>query len=235
MLAPPTFPKWLPSDVGLEARRILRIAKTADADLVIRLATDKRMEMVWRVLTKCEPHECPQPSAMANLLSERADTPLPDNPDALTLFFWCAYSLAWAGVVAGTVARQNLPIALYQLEASRLRLSAANLRKLKLRYGVQIHAGGQFADFHTRGIEEAAKFCDEHVDVFIKLKASQAPTVVKRDHGNNEARGYVRMLAVEARDLFGKTALYRTLAKVASVALKKKITDNQVRKWCDSL
>ena len=58
--------------------------------------------------------------------------------------------------------------------------------------------------------------------------------VVERIHGNQEARAYVRMLAVEARRLFGKTHR-RTLATVSSVALMKKITDVHVRKWCASL
>jgi hypothetical protein len=43
------------------------------------------------------------------------------------------------------------------------------------------------------------------------------------------------MLAIEARKLFAKPALYRTLATVASVALMKEIAATQVRKWCDSL
>jgi hypothetical protein len=233
MLAPPTFPEWLPPTVALEAQRILN-ADTADAALVLRLATEKQMDAVWRVLKKCEPLERPQPSALADLMNERADVPLPPDPDALTLFFWCAYTLAWLGVAVGHISSNDLPIALYRLEASRLRLSAANLRKLKLQYGVQVEEGW-YTDDHIRHIEDAAKLCDENADVFGKLKAAEAQMVVERVHGNREERAYVRMLAVEARKLFGKPALYRTLATVASVALMKRVTDVQVRKWCASL
>jgi hypothetical protein len=91
-------------------------------------------------------------------------------------------------------------------------------------------------EIHAKEIEGAAKFCDEHVEALTKLRTEQAPLLVARVHGRREERGYVRMLAVEAQKLFGKTALgHRSLARVASVALAKKVTDVQVRKWCDSL
>jgi hypothetical protein len=49
MLAPSTFPKWLPRAVALEAQRILS-ADTADAAIALRLATDERMKPVWQRL-----------------------------------------------------------------------------------------------------------------------------------------------------------------------------------------
>ena len=144
MLAPPTFPEWLPPEVEIEANRILNAG--ADDDLVLRLATDKRMKMVWRTLKKCEPLGHPPASALADAMSDRVDVPSPPAPDALPLFFWLAYTLAWLRPSVGNISVRNLPMALYQLEAARLRLSAANLRKLSLQYGEQVECGSQFAN-----------------------------------------------------------------------------------------
>ena len=80
-----------------------------------------------------------------------------------------------------------------------------------------------FADRYTAQIEHVAIFCDTVTGLFTRLKAVQTPLVVKRNYGSRQARGYVRMLAIEARKLFAKPALYRTLATVASVALMKEI------------
>src|SRR5262249_5359925 len=124
-------------------------------------------------------------------------------------------------------------------QAKQLRASAAVLRGLHLvpgkankvlRFG---DLSKEHADIHANRIEGAANFCDEIVDAIAYLKAVN-PLIVKRDHGNLQARGYVRMLATEAHKLFGKRALYRTLARVASVAMEKEVDHEQVKKWCVS-
>jgi hypothetical protein len=235
MLAPPTFPKWLPTEVAIEADRIIS-AGTADDDLVIRLATDKRMEWVWRVLKKCDQvSDRPQLSdawTLMNAVMGEVDVRLPeDNPDALSLFFWCAYTIASLKPKAGTFSRFDLPIAEYKREAANLRLSAATLRRLDFQYSAW---GQSLAHRYIKQIEKAANYCDTYAALLTNLKVAQAPLVIERNYGNQEARGYVRMLAVETRKLFGMTAR-RTLARVASVALMKEVTNIQVRKWCDSL
>jgi hypothetical protein len=229
MLAPPTFPKWLPAEVAIEADRILN-AGTADDDLVIRLATDERMRFVWRALSKPCARARPQLSETWAIMT-KVDVEPPQDSDPLSLFFWCAYTLASLKLVASRVPRADLPIAEYKMLAAELRFCATMLRRLNFQHSDD----WDFGDRHIKEIEGSADFCDRITDAFGKVKAVQAPLVVRRSHGNLRARGYVRMLAIEARKLFGKPALYRTLATVASVALMKRITDVQVRKWCDSL
>jgi hypothetical protein len=235
MLAPPTFPKWLPPAVALEAQRILS-TENADTALVLRLATDERMKPVWHQLKKFALVSA-KPSEWSELVSDRSGVQLPPpHSDALTQFFWCVYMLAIIEPAVGHFSGFDLPIASYHLVAARLRLAAATLRQLKLQYGQNVDLGNQFTDIHASQIEEAATFCDEHVEAFSKINTAEAPLRVNRIHGNREARGYVRMLAAEARKLFGKAALgNRTLARVASVALAKKVSETQVRKWCHSL
>src|SRR5262249_42199691 len=92
----------------------------------------------------------------------------------------------------------------------------------------------QFADIYANNIEEAAKFFEEIEAALVKLKAAEAPLVISKNYGNRDTRGYVRMLAAETRRLFGKT-LTRSLARIASVALMKEVSPNQVRKWTQSL
>jgi hypothetical protein len=227
MLAPATFPKWLPPSVKIEAERILG-GGHADEALVLRLATDGRMQRVWRELPK---HKRPHPQireAWTTLMDNRVDVSPPQDVDVHALFFWCAYTIASLGVAAGIDDGLDKPIAKYLLVANGLRLAAARLRSFWLR-GEPVSA-----DIHIENIEAAAHFYKRVVDELIELKTITAPLVVKRDHGNREARGYVRMLAIETRDLFGST-LYRTLATVASVALMKDVKASQVTKWCQSL
>ena len=49
MLTPSVWPAWLPPAVAHEAERILGM-KFPNVDLLVRLATDGRMETVWREL-----------------------------------------------------------------------------------------------------------------------------------------------------------------------------------------
>jgi hypothetical protein len=232
----PVRPKWLPMEVQIEAERILDSGH-ADEALVLRLATDKRMKFVWRELEKCKQVSGCLSDWIA-LMNDRVDVQLPQDADALALFFWCAYTIAWLGAEVGTVSVHDLPIAQYQAVAAGLRYSAAKLRELRLRHGVQAEdhrwrwsSGDGPWDMHIREIEEAAKFCDENVEAFTELKAAEAPLVVDRIYGNRQARGYVRMLAIETRGFFGQL-LAGTLATVASVALMRDVTITQVRNWC---
>jgi hypothetical protein len=230
MLAPPTYPEWLPPTVEDEVERIL-LSGHGDEALVLRLATDKRMRFVWRELSKHNTQAHPQLSE-AWAIMKKVDVELPqDDPDALTLFFWCAYTIASLRLSASRVSRADLPRSEYELVAAQLRSSAATLRRLNFQHSRDL----DFADRYTAQIEHVAIFCDTVTGLFTRLKAVQTPLVVKRNYGSRQARGYVRMLAIEARKLFAKPALYRTLATVASVALMKEIAATQVRKWCDSL
>jgi hypothetical protein len=62
---------------------------------------------------------------------------------------------------------------------------------------------------------------------------SNSPLLVKRHNrkrGNDQARAYVRALSNLTRKLFGKV-LTRTVATTATIALRRPITERQVRNW----
>jgi hypothetical protein len=240
MLAPPIFPEWLPPAVAQEAKRLLNSGHAED-ELVLRLATDQRMQGVWLELSKpryaLTRPQIGNPWGDADVMDSPPLDGLTNQEAALTLFFWYSYALAFMKPAIATVSPRNLPIARCRLEAARLRLSAVRLRGLYLiptsaRHFLPADISEQFADIYANDIEEAANFFDEIEAALVKLKAAESPLVVHRNHGNPEARGYVRLLARETRKLFG-SPLYGSLAKVTSVALGKEVSLLQARKWCD--
>jgi hypothetical protein len=231
--------EWLPPAVTDEADRILFTDLRADADLVVRLATDKRMKPVWDELKK-ETHKVAARSVLETCVShavvprEALQSSLTDRDAALTLFFWYAYAIAFMRPTVGKISSRDLPIARCQHEAAALRLSAIRLWQLDLspeREFLPPEVSEQF-NAHIDNIENAAKFFDEVAAPLIRLRAAEAPLVVSKDYGNRDTRGYVRMLAAETRKLFG-TTLIRTLATTASVALLTEVTPIQVRRWTE--
>jgi hypothetical protein len=231
MRAPSAWPRWLPMEVAIEAERILN-SGLADETLALRLASDERMKRVWNELSRHKPSGKPVRAELLAALSSRVDIEPPEDCDTLATFFWCAYTIAWLSPAAGTISPRNVPITRYRAEAAALRLVASRLRLLDVKYGPQVIDDD--ADDHIRHIEDAADFCDANAAEFEKIKAAETPLIVDRARGNEQARGYVRMLAAEARRLFGRVG-YGTVATVASAALGEKITPAQVRKWCASL
>jgi hypothetical protein len=244
MLDPTSLPKWLPPAVMDEAERILFDDLGADADLVFRLTTDKRMKFVWDELKKENHRLAARPVLETCVLHavvprEAPPSSLTDRDAALTLFFWYAYAFAFMRPSVGTISSRDLLIARCRVEAARLRLSAVRLRGLYLipaevRNFLPTDISEQFGNIYANNIEEAAKFFDEIEAALVKLKAAEAPLVVSKDYGNRDTRGYVRMLATETRKLFGLT-LIRSLATTASVALMKDVRPKQVRNWTQSL
>src|SRR5262245_22677957 len=133
MLAPLEFPKWLPSEVAQEVERI-ECSFDHDAELVRRLATDKRMRLVWSALSKRVRADAQIREAWLSVMKDRVDVPPPNSPDrtALVLFFWLAYTIASLKVHAGTYPKQSVPISQYNVCAAELRLAEIGLRKLDL-------------------------------------------------------------------------------------------------------
>jgi hypothetical protein len=221
-LAPDKIPGWVPFMVLVMAQRLLA-GDPDNAALILRLATDPRMKTVWDRLTRAQPttHNLSKWTA----LIDDGTAPYPDvGFDPIGVFFSHAYFFARLSLSAGRATFVDVQIISCQIEAMRLRAAAAQLRKFN----------DESVSCHIQHIEEAAKFYDKKVAETEKLKEALAPAYIKRDHGRLRARGYVRMLAVEAKHLFGEIG-YRTIATTAAVALAKEITHRQVTKWCASL
>jgi hypothetical protein len=227
MLAP-SFPDWLPSAVADEARRLLN-TEGADADLIIRLATDPRMKSVWRELSKLT---FERPVLEEGELSYRPplDDKLSDKDAALVMFFWYAYAEARYPRGLTTLSEHNADLEHCEHTAEQLRAAAAALRDLPWilarceRWQVK-DISQQFAEIHAKQVEDAATFCEEAAEE-IGNQIEGDPLVADRPGHHRKARGYIINLA----SLLNKP-LYGTLATVASVALDMHISKEQVIEW----
>lgn len=228
MLAPTSFPKWLPPAVALEAQRILD-TESADAALVRRLTTDPRMKLVWRELSKLK-FERPELEASILDLRPPLGDQLTDQEAALTLFFWWAYVFAHFPIGLATISEINVFLSSCSRTAKQLRAAAVALRvfsnKLSRCELLQIRdLSPQFGDIYAKNVEEAAQFCDEMV-AEIKNQKAFDPLVVDRPGRHRAARGYVLNLASQI-----SKPLHGTLATIASVALDCSVTKQQVVDW----
>jgi hypothetical protein len=96
----------------------------------------------------------------------------------------------------------------------------------------------RWAHRHDRGVRrdpELARALLSVADYFEEcarkvIRCRYSPLIVKHRHKDDQARAYVRVLGDHTRTLFG-SALYRTVATTASVALQQKIDWQQVRQW----
>src|SRR5262245_22095040 len=229
MLAP-SFPTWLPTAVADEARRILEY--TEDPSLVIRLGTDKRMKRVWAELSKLK-FERPQLEEPVLSMRDPLEAHLTDQEAALTMIFWYAYAFARAPIALITISELDTLLGSCEDMAKQLRNAASTLRllpgKLSGSERLEIEDVEHWdAEYHANRIEEAAQFFDGAVAKIIRLKAIEGldPRVVGRPGQYRTERSYVRHLAAQiSKPLFG------TLATVASVALNRTVTKEQVIEW----
>jgi hypothetical protein len=181
MLAPTSFPEWLPPAVALEAQRILD-TESADAALVHRLATDPRMKSVWRELSKLK-FELPELGApIFNLRPPPCDQ-LTDQEAALVLLFWYAYFFARFPITVATLSEHGALLASCGDTAKKLRDAAATLRELpsKLSRCEVLEIGdlsSQFGNIFAKNVEEAAQFCDEAIAVIIEQKLDPLVSVL---------------------------------------------------------
>jgi hypothetical protein len=229
MLAP-SFPTWLPASVVCEARRILEY--TEDPALVTRLATDIRMKRVWAELSRLK---FARPQLYETTLRIRGAPldGLTDQDAALTMIFWYAYAFAHAPIALITISELDALLASCENIARQLRNSATDLRRLagKLSGSEMLNledVGHQDGEYYASNIEEAARFYDSAVTKIIQLKGLEGldPRVVDRPGRYRTARSYVRHLAAQiSKPLFG------TLATIASVALDRSVTKEQVIEW----
>jgi hypothetical protein len=208
---------------------------TGSKEVLKRLATDQRMERVWKELYRKQRashkflnpvkrifqrgfhhSERPQHRPARRVLATLHD---PEQQDMGVGHF---LEVAWFFAEATrlrlmTEDKHNSIIRPYTMMASRLRKDAEDLRALKL---------GDLA----ANVESAAISCEEFVG---NLTSAAIQTrwlfpIVKRSRGDDVMRNYVLQMSAHCREAFDK-CLPGTLATTASVALAKKIDAHQVR------
>ena len=225
----------LPPAVARQAEAMLSLL-LPDAGVVRRLATDGRMEAVWRELARRKANRL-RVSIIRSLRRHGAHgipadvtEGLSNQESALAIFFYGACH----PIAAVTTSELATLRSAYLHHAAQLRASAEWLHKVT---DWDKRPDPPWAGRATRtlkrdiaGVEAAAAFC-ERVGAEILDNPAFRHLIVARDHGNAVARGYVLGLARLTQTLFS-AKLRGSLATVASVALGQKVTLDQVRYWC---
>ena len=117
--------------------------------------------------------------------------------------------------------RRNRPTVAFSPAASRS-VKAQALRLIQLQNQAEGYVGA---------IESAAAWCEAEADWMIKNIDCEDNLLVKRHRkGLPSARAYCILLAKVTRSLYGDV-LYGTVAKIASVALDRTVTPQQVIDW----
>jgi len=130
MLAPTIFPEWLPPVVAEEAEELAQ-RHPEDEELLRRLATDPRMESVWREIKEHNSSEHIDWEQWSR--NERRPTGLSNEDIALKLTFRRAFFIAMHAIheksIIVTIAEHKALIDSYEQQAARLRAEAAKLRE----------------------------------------------------------------------------------------------------------
>jgi hypothetical protein len=256
MSTPVIFPEWLPPSVAHAAEELLEAnLEDRGKEIIFRLATDKRMEAIWRELEKCD------------LAEARDDDPLweaPSHEAALIYFFVDAWQCASPSVRATKRSELTALRDAYLSHAAKLRESAKWLRAQGLPLGSPLvglmwrarmlgsyraskgvrrrprlgseHVGVRLrASSSAPQVERAANMCTSVADA-ISASIADHPLVIDRDHGSSKERGYVQALAANTRGWLIEVPP-NVLATVANVALAPStpVTTQQARNWCRSV
>ncbi len=206
-------PTWVPPTVAHQARMLYDQAAEANVHeamvLIERLSIDPRMKRVWDELRKGRRQ----------------------NHKPTAEFFYAA----------------TLPHGRHRGELHCFSVRAGPARQ-GVAAGLLFH---QAVSFRLLGAQAVPR---RRLDAAAMIDDND-PLVVERNRGDAEARGYVICLAETCRELFCgpdpvtgqpvtlyrtaagnlvmSTALYTTVATIASVGLERNITARAVRQWCD--
>jgi len=236
MLAPTIFPEWLPPVVTEEAEELAQ-NRPEDEELLRRLATDPRMESVWREIKK---HNSSEPIDWERWSSnERKPKGLSNEDIALKLTFRYAFFIALHAIheksTIVTVAEHKALVDSYEQQAARLRAEAAKLRER----GDASRATWIWRAYeeHAEAVERAAARCEREAAYLMAVDPAHPDTpVIERDKGWRREMSFADMLTTEVMQPLYGTPLYGTVATVINVALaKSSVEARHVRDWLKGL
>src|SRR5262245_1867280 len=234
MLAPTIFPEWLPPVVAEEAEELTQ-RHPEDEELLRRLATDPRMESVWREIKEHNSSEHIDWERWSR--NERRPTGLSNEDIALKLTFRRAFFIAMHAIheksIIVTIAEHKALIDSYEQQAARLRAEAAKLRER----GDASRATWIWRAYedHAQAVERAAARCEEDATDLIAVDPTYTH-IIERDKGWRREIGFAVMLAMDVMQPLYGTPLYGTVATVINVALARYTVEaRHVRDWLKGL
>jgi hypothetical protein len=232
MLAPTSFPEWLPPVVAEEAEELAE-ERPEHEELLRRLATDPRMESVWRELKKHKP--CKRID-WEKWSSYEKPTGLSNEDIALKLTFRYAffYAIHETNTII-TIAEHKALIDSYEQQAARLRAEAAKLRERGNASGAT-WVWRAFEE-HAEAVERAAERCEKEAAHLITVDPAHPDTpIIERDKGWRREMDFADTLATHVMGALYGTPLYGTVATVTNVALARcSVEARHIRDWLKGL
>jgi len=220
---PIALPAWLPSPVAWQVRRIEeRNPPTAQYEILIRLATDDRMQKVWKELLRKQrvgQFKYPASPNDPTLAAHEAQA------KALAITFFYAFSVACDQLPVSKLEPVNEPKTILLAKAEIL-LDIADDLAVTLTQplcNAETSAEG-LAD--VTALRRVANWLISNVDQH--LRASDDPLTIEYDRGDPVARGVPIAIAAWFEKTFGNR-LYGTAATLGSVALGQQTSERATR------
>jgi hypothetical protein len=237
ILAPTSFPEWLPPAVAKEAEELAQ-ERPEHEELLRRLATDPRMESVWREIKK---HNSSEHIDWERWSNERKPTGLSNEDIALKLTFRYVYFRALhvihEEITIPTIAEHKALIASWEQQAARLRAEAAKLRERGNDAGFA-RAQRRVFEEHAEAAERAAARCERGAADLITWDPADPNTpMIERDKGWRREMMFADMLATHVMQPLYGMPLYGTVATITNVALATRsvVEARHVRDWLKGL
>jgi hypothetical protein len=237
-------PAWVPPAVVAETKAMLNgecrhlIQLPEAAPSVIRLATDPRMEKVWRKLKKQSVRipraELIESHRVWHMPDSGLAPGLSDSDLALTRIFNEAVLFASSRMKCRLDSEFDGAAESYRRLAKQLRYIAAELFRLHNFYPLAL---GDFAYKSDQTIQPMAAECELRaatIETTVRTDFKSAGLLAERDHGNLAERAFCVLLTQVMVRLYGKK-FEPTVAAIASVALNRTGDLRRVSKWTPKL
>jgi hypothetical protein len=241
-----TVPTWVPKVVAQQAHVLYeRAVASGSAEhlaVIERLATDPKMEAVWKELGKksrekyrstnrfLRPATLPIPEMLLEFMKSQTHDAVARQDAAMAyLLHLMVFYLFEAVPSALSRPKPHPKRRKWEKMAKTLREDATEIRRAE--EAAKIREPGKIHDGFSDRLDDAALAYDFLADNPVTPTGSHLFT--ERNRGDAEARVLSTLAAHACREIFG-TSMYTTVATITGVALGRQIKWRTVREWCDA-
>jgi hypothetical protein len=214
---PITLPDWLPPEVARQARSIEARCSSAEQVILLRLATDTRMETVWRQLSRRNRSGGGYFHQAKWRLVKPEQTQDDIQADALEELFHFAFRAACDRLKVSKI-EDVAPFKAKLLEKARILNEIADDMAV-------INSAYPLAAADAAALRRVAGWHEDFAD---RLRPPSDPLTIQNDRGDRVVRGVQIIIAAWLREAFGKP-LDGMAATLAGVALDQKTSERVTR------
>jgi hypothetical protein len=239
-------PSWVPKVVAQQAdvlyERAVASRSAQHVAVVERLATDPKMEAVWKELAKkrrdkywptnsfFHPATLPNPDMLLEFMKSQTSTVAALQEASMAYLLHRVVFCAFEAVPFMLSRPKPHPKRReWEKMAKRLREDATEIRRAE--EAAKIRQPGKIHDEFSDRLLDAALVYGFLADNPITITGKHLFT--ERNRGDAEARALATSTAHACLEIFG-TAMYTTVATITGVALGRQINWRMVREWCNS-